>query len=219
VMWNATAGKYVMYYTAHSKTLSAGGGRECVGVATSSAPDGPYVDSNSQPLTCAGPGDNIDPSVFVDGSNQLWLLYADISGIQSQQLTSNGLGFANDTVTQVLTAEGGWENNRIEAPSMIQTADTGILLFYSGNLFDNPGYAVGVARCDSPAGGCTRIPGNPILASSQGPGGQSPFQLKNGSWRMAYHAWNGTVGSSERTLHISNLTFSGTSPNQNPSIG
>ena len=218
VMFNTTLNKYVMHYTAKSTSL----GRECIGVATSSAPDGPFVDNNSQPLTCPnGAGDTIDPSTFVDGTGNLWLLYADQNGIQSRPLTANGLGFTG-SATQILTAAGGWENNRIEAPSMIETPDTGILLFYSGNVYTNPGYGVGAARCDSVTGTCTRIPGNPILSSSDGPGGQSPFQLPDDSWRMAYHEWDGIVGYNNggvRILNISPMTFSGTTPTKTPSIG
>ncbi len=187
VMFNTTLNKYVMHYTAKSTSL----GRECIGVATSSAPDGPFVDNNSQPLTCPnGAGDTIDPSTFVDGTGNLWLLYADQNGIQSRPLTANGLGFTGST-TQILTAVGGWENNRVEAPSMIETPDTGILLFYSGNRVHESRLRSRAARCDSVTGTCTRIPGNPILSSSYGPGGQSPFQLPDDSWRMAYH--EGTI--------------------------
>jgi arabinan endo-1,5-alpha-L-arabinosidase len=221
VMFNTTSSEYVMYYTAKSTTSSNGGGRECVGVATSSAPDGPYTDNALQPFLCPnGAGDTIDPSPFVDGTGGLWLQYTDQSAIRTRQLTATGTEFLNGTTSTLLTATQAWEASRVEAPSMIQTPDTGILLFYSGNVFNNAGYAVGVARCTAPGVSCTRIPpGSPILASSNGPGGQSPFQFGDGSWRLAYHAWVGGVGTGVRTLHIANMTFSGTSPNQNPSIG
>ena len=224
VMWNATANKYVMYYTAKSTSL----GRQCVGVATSSAPDGPFVDNNPGPLKCAsGVGDTIDPSPFVDGSGDLWLQYADSGAIRTQQLTANGSALLNPSATPsvLLTATQAWENSRVEAPSMIQTTDTGILLFYSGNVFTSTGYGVGAARCDTPAGPCTRVSGSPILATSgntKGPGGQSPFQLGNGDWRLAFHAWGTIVGypDGKRTLHIDDLTFSGGSPgSRNPVIG
>jgi beta-xylosidase len=220
VMFNTTLNKYVMYYTAKSTAL----GRECVGVATSSAPDGPFVDTNSGPLTCAGPGDNIDPSPFVDSVGGLWLQYTDQNGIQTQRLTANGLTLVGSP-TRLLTAAMTWEAGRVEAPSMIQTAQTGILLFYSGNVFTSAGYAVGSARCTTPSSSCARTSPSPVLATrgtTYGPGGQSPFQLPDGSWRLAYHAWVNVVGydhGGQRTLHISPLTFSGNSPTQNPIVG
>jgi hypothetical protein len=221
VMYNTTLDTYVMYYTAHSKSTSVGGGRQCIGVATSSRPDGPFVDNNAQPLTCAGSGDNIDPSPFVDSSDNLWLQYADQNGLQSRALDDDGLGFANNSVTQILTPEAGWEASRIEGPSMIQTDETGILLLDSGNVFTSPSYGVGAARCTTPSS-CARIAGNPVLSNAHGPGGQTPFQLANGSWQVAYHEWDPVVGYSSgglRTLHIAPMTFSGSAPNQNPSIG
>jgi beta-xylosidase len=217
VMWNTTLGKYVMYYTARSTSLA----RQCIGVATSSAPDGPFVDTNSGPLTCPGTGDVIDPSPFVDSAGALWLQYADPSAIRARPLTANGLSVTGATTT-LLAASQAWEAGRVEAPSMIQTADTGILLFYSGNVFTSPGYGVGVARCSSASGGCTRISNSPILSSSFGPGGQSPFQVADGTWRLAHHVWYPVVGydnGGQRTLRIKGMTFSGSSPTQNPVVG
>jgi hypothetical protein len=215
VMFNTTLGKYVMYYTALSKPSSSTGGRECVGVATSSAPDGPFVDALGTPLTCAGAGDNIDPSPFVGSDNSLSLQWADNVAIRSQQLTADGLGLTGDIKTLLTGALLSWESGRVEAPSLVRAADGRTLLFYSGNVFDNPKYAVGVAQCDSalPASECTRLSPSPILTSSQAPGGQTPFQFKDGSWRLAYHAWAGVVGypSGRRILHITTMTIAASS--------
>jgi hypothetical protein len=120
-------------------------------------------------------------------------------------------------VSTLLTAlpSPSWEADRAEAPSMVKAPDGSVLLFYSGNVFDDPSYGVAVARCTSaaPATECTRLAPSPILASSQGPGGQTPFQLQNGSWRLAYHAWRDVVGypNGRRLLHISSMTISGSS--------
>ena len=108
---------------------------------------------------------------------------------------------------------------------MIQTAETGILLLYSGNVYTSSGYAVGSARCATAASACARTSLSPVLATRgniYGPGSQSPFQLPDGSWRLAYHAWVNVVGydsGGQRTLHILPLRFSGTAPNQNPIVG
>jgi beta-xylosidase len=217
VMVNPTnPNQYVMHYTAWSKA-AATNGRQCIGVATSSAPDGPYVDNSSTPLTCPGSGDVIDPSTFTDGSGGLWLLYTDPIGIKAQPLAPNGLSLTGSP-TQILSATQSWENGRVEAPSMFQTATTGILLLYSGNNFNVPGYAVGAVRCTSPTA-CTTISSSPVLTNSSGPGGQSPFLLGDGTtWRVAYHAWTGGGATGLRTLRIGSMTFSGSSPNQVPVI-
>jgi len=82
-----------------------------------------------------------------------------------------------------------------------------------------------VARCAAPTGPCTRISNTPVLGSRgtvYGPGGQTPFQLGDSTWRLIYHAWDSVVGYDNgglRTLHVLPMTFSGTSPNKNPSVG
>jgi hypothetical protein len=51
-----------------------------------------------------------------------------------------------------------------------------------------------------------------------GPGGQTPVQLPDGSWRLMFHAWDNVVGydsGGERTLHVLPLTF----PGGNPQVG
>jgi beta-xylosidase len=212
--------KYVMYYTAKSKASSPYGGLPCVGIATSASPAGPFVDSSPAPVLCAtGSGGTIDPSPYVASDGSVYLSYVDDLGIHAQKLTSNGLGLAGGT--QLLLSLNGayaWEYPRVEAPSMMNTPATGILLFYSAEVYTNPGYSVGVARCDSPLGPCHRIYSTATLSSRgtmYGPGGQTPFQrTPGGSWMMAFHAWDGTVGypAGKRSLHFLPLTFNGANP-------
>ena len=82
-------------------------------------------------------------------------------------------------------------------------------------------YRVGVARCNTPLGPCTRIYSSAVLASRGGmfgPGGETPFQVADGTWRMAFHAWDNTVGydaGGKRSLHILPLTF----PSNRPKVG
>ena len=220
---NPPASRYVMYYTARSKDDSAWGGKECTGVATSAKVDGPYVDSANAPLICVpAAGGTIDPSPYVAADGSLSLQYADDNGIHAQRLTADGLALAGGEQL-LLAADGGyvWEVTRIEGPSMISTPSTGILLFYSVNLFTSPDYAVGVARCDTPLGPCRRLYSTPVLAkrgAMLGPGGQTPVQLPDGSWRLAFHAWDHVVGydaGGDRTLHFLPLTF----PGGNPQVG
>jgi hypothetical protein len=75
-----------------------------------------------------------------------------------------------------------------------------------------------VARCDTPLGPCRRVYSTPSLAqrgSMLGPGGQTPLQLPDGSWRLAFHALDNVVGyeaGGDRTLHFLPLTFLGANP-------
>ena len=77
----------------------------------------------------------------------------------------------------------------------------------------------GVGGCrDTPLGPCRRIYSTPVLpkrGGMLGPGSQTPLQLPDGSWRLAFHAWDNVVGydsGGERTLHLLPLTFPGGNP-------
>ncbi len=103
---------------------------------------------------------------------------------------------------------------------MMSTPATGIVLFYSAGTYTSSSYRVGAAHCDSPLGPCHRIYSTAVLSSRGsmlGPGGQSPLQLPDGTWTMAFHAWTNTVGypGGQRSLHFLPLTF----PSNKPKIG
>ncbi len=54
---------FVMYYTVRHRAS----GRQCVSVAVSVLPQGPFVDASLAPLVCQFErGGSIDPSPFVD---------------------------------------------------------------------------------------------------------------------------------------------------------
>jgi beta-xylosidase len=220
---NPAEQRYVMYYTARSKDGSAYGGKECVGIATAATPDGPFVDTSTAPALCqTAAGGTIDASPFVASDGSAYLTYSDDVGIRVQRLTSNGLALAGSEQLLMRFDTGyPWEFPRIEGPTMLSTPATGIVLLYSAGTFDNAKYSVGAARCDTPLGPCHNTYSTPTLASRSamfGPGGQTPFQLPDGSWRVAFHAWDNVVGYGAgglRALHVLPLSF----PAGNPAIG
>ena len=220
---NPDGQQYVMYYTAQSKANSVYGGRQCVGIATAASPDGPFVDTSTAPVICrTTAGGTIDASPFVASDGTVYLTYSDDVGIRAQRLTSNGLSlFGGEQLLMRFDTGLPFEFPRIEGPTMFTASGAGIVLLYSAGNFDNSKYSVGAARCDTPLGPCRNIYSTPVLASRGssmlGPGGQTPFQLPDGSWRIAFHAWNGVVGypNGSRTLRILPLTF----PGGNPAIG
>ncbi len=60
-------------------------------------------------------------------------------------------------------------------------------LFYSGNWFDQPEYAIGVAPCPGPLGPCIDTSSTPLLASNAqgiGPGEESVFTDAGGVWLL-----------------------------------
>ena len=222
VVFNSTSQNYVMYYVGKTQNGAPYAGSECVGVATSANPDGPFVDAASAPLLCQPSlGDTIDPDPYVATDGSLYLTYSNNVGIYGRPLNPDGLTFSGGA-SQLLGLSDGysWDNVHIEGPSMMSTPATGILLFYSSGDFSTSTYRVGAARCDGPLGPCHRLYTTAVLSSRGsmfGPGGQTPFQVPDGSWRMAFHAWDTTVGypGGKRSLHFLPLTF----PLNKPKVG
>ena len=77
--------RFVMYYTAKARDWSMPwGGKQCVGIATSASPGGPFVDDANAPVLCnTAAGGTIDPSPFLASTGALYLHYADDVGIRA----------------------------------------------------------------------------------------------------------------------------------------
>ena len=125
-----------------------------------------------------------------------------------------------------------WEQDVIEAPSMVKMGGT-YVLFYSGGFFGWPPearlspYAMGYATCASPTGPCTDRP-EPILFSRSGaagcisgPGHQAIFQVGS-RFFVAYHAWSVTPGCRPldpiRWLYISPMAWRDGKPVIGPTV-
>jgi len=213
-------GKYDLYYAVDP----TGSTTECISVATSTSPLGPFVDSSTAPLECQPSlGGSIDPDAFVDIDATSYLYWksgvAGSSRIWVQELDPSGTTFAaGSTPTTILVPDQSWESGTVEAPDMV--ADNGrYLLFYSGNDWSGANYAVGVATCAGPLGPCGDASPDPILSSGNGiagPGGESVFPDSNGDLWIAFDAWNPAAvgGSNSRGLYIRSLDTSGV-----PSVG
>jgi putative cell wall-binding protein len=213
------ASHYVLYYTA----LDAGAGHQCIGVATSTRPTGPFADAgpDGQPLMCqldrAG---SIDPSVFRDAAGNPWLTWKSephVAGkpalIWTQQLTPDGTRLVGSGVP-ILDATQPWERGIVEAPSILPAFGR-YFLFYSGGTWDSADYAVSYAICDSPSGPCRKPSSSAILARNDalgvgGPGGAEVFTDATGAWWLAYHAWTlpavGYPGGA-RTMRLERIAF------------
>jgi hypothetical protein len=226
--------RYVMYHVVREKSS----GRQCIAVAVSASPGGPFVDVDTGPFVCQRERfGSIDPSTFVQSNGTVHLIWASLDNqraggltrIWSRQLTSNGLGLTGTTV-QLLSAQGGSEASVVENPTLLQT-ESGLFLFYSQNLWPTANYSVGVARCSSPRSACTRVYSTPVLASRGtmlGPGSPAFFTGPAGDLRVAFHAWTSPyvgyrdqghpsypAGEGRRSLRTLPVTF----PNGSPQIG
>jgi hypothetical protein len=192
-------GKWRLYYAALQVENPQ---RQCISVAWSDSPLGPFRDDTFGPLQCdSDPGGSLDAEPFVDSNGTPYLIWKSEGVIGSQptrlwsrQLSADGMSFAPGSgVNFLLATQSPWEGSVIENPSMYRTAGGKLWLAYSGNLWPSTSYAAGVASCSTPAGPCARVSASPVLASNgpqNGPGAASFFTDTAGRLRIAYDAWN-----------------------------
>jgi beta-xylosidase len=201
-----TSAGFLLYFTARH-TAS---GLQCVGVATSADPRGPFTSTASEPLVCQyALGGTIDASPFRAPDGQLYLYFkndgnnpdfARTTEIFAQPLAADGLSLTG-TPTSLVRNDQPWEGRVVEAPTMVERSGSYFLFFSANDYGWQPSqrvssYAIGYATCAGPLGPCTGAPDNPFLASSiqpclSGPGHQTVLQ-SGGKEFFAFHSWSAT---------------------------
>ena len=226
-----TSAGFVLYYTARAPDVVRPDGSvsQCITLAVSEVPEGPFVDSSTEPLVCqADLGGSIDATAFVDSDGSKYLIWkndGNCCGLPTrfsiQPLTDDGLRLTGKPSDLGIVNDEPWEGGLIEAPTMI-SADGVYYLLYSANGYDTEFYAVGYATSTNVLGPYVDAPENPILASAwdrpvtsraRGPGHQSVVAADDGKFWMAYHAWDedavGYGNFGERTVWIDRVEFAG----------
>jgi hypothetical protein len=216
---------YIMYYVGLSAQLNV----NCVGVATSATPGGPYTDQG--PLALAGENDampigcgdengegNIDPSPFVDASGDGYLYVSTDRAcndgscpvaptISVIPLSSDFLSAASARVPLFAGEAGTWEAAGVTAPTVegpfMEFYDGTYYLFFSGGSY-MASYGMGYATATSPTGPFTQSSVNPILAANPTvftPGGGDDLVVgpHGGLWML--YAARQAVGA-PRTLRL-----------------
>jgi beta-xylosidase len=176
----AVGGHYVMYVATEERAS----GRQCIAVATATAPQGPYTDPSAQPFLCQrGLGGSIDPDAERDTQGRLhlaWKSNGNCCGLPTylweQDLSADGLHLAG-AAHRLLAADKPWEAGNVEAPALLAAAK-GWWLFYSGGDWRTASYATGIAWCPTLDGPCRDVLTDPLLASTSAmrtPSGLSTF--------------------------------------------
>lgn len=235
-VWARPNGTYVLYYSTPAtiplgclgtppatgcvKTVNGLTNAECISRATASSPTGPFVDNSASAFICPlAEGGAIDPAVFVDSAGTPWLLWKsdgdccdEATSIYSQQLSPDGLTTVGPP-HRLIGATQPWEDQLVEAPTMIQDHDH-FWLFYSGSLWGHPTYGIGIARCTSVIGPCTKPLDHAWVAShadgvsDQGPGGQDFYQTGSIVWMVHHGLAPGQTGNSaQRRLYVDLIAF------------
>lgn len=211
---------YVMYYTVHDSALNM----QCISVATSSSPGGPFIDSSGGPVICqTADGGSIDPNPFVDpASGQMYLLWKSDDNsigqptrIWGQLLVPGGLGLAVGTQPSLLLTESAaWQSPSVEGPTMVRNGSH-YYLFYGANSYNSASSGIGYAESGSVLGSFSNMSRyGPWLGSTgnaKGPQGPMIFTDTSGATRMAFAAWYGNVGYQNggvRALWVGTLGFS-----------
>lgn len=169
-----------------------------IGAAVSSTPDGPFKPL-PEPLVSNPDVGLIDATYFQDPiSSRSFVLWKEDAndfdpprptGIFIQELEPDGLRVKGEW-KRLLVNDQPWEGVLIEAPTLIHR-NGWYYLFFSGNVYSDEGYGVGVARARDVLGPYEKYAGNPILRSNgrfDGPGHQFLFEEGPDQWTIFYHA-------------------------------
>jgi len=191
---------FVLYVT----LPDAASGQQCIGAAASVVAEGPYVSVGNGPLLCQHDlGGSIDPALVRDRAGKLHMLWKNDgnsvgapSGLWEQGLTADGLGLTGSP-HRLLTASLPWQGDIVEEPAVIPAGGGGWWLFYSGNFFDKPEYATGLAYCPTLEGPCREATDGPFLATPAlaqekqfAPGGLETFRDGAGALWAVFDTWN-----------------------------
>lgn len=183
---------YLLYFTARS----AGEGAQCIGVARSTRPEGPFRSVAARPLVCRpGEVDAIDPKPFTDDDGTRYLLYsasrAGNATIWLQRLSDDGTRTVGPR-RSALRADRPDEAHIVEAPAIVRH-DGKYVLFYSGNAFNSGSYFVNYALADSLSEEFAKHPGqflnkHTLDDAYQNPGGQDVLRTRRQDF-LIFHAY------------------------------
>jgi arabinan endo-1,5-alpha-L-arabinosidase len=192
-----TAGRFVMYFVAREPKS----GKQCIGMATSSAATAPFTSTQTKPMVCdTAQGGDIDPSTFTDTDGTRYLVWKNDGNccgletwLQIAKLSADGSRLAGP-VTKLIDETLPWEGNLVEAPTLVHHGSNYVLL-YSSNDYSGDDYAIGYATATSLLGPYKKHP-TPLLSTAsskkrfRGPGGQDVVAGPGGRDYLVFHSWD-----------------------------
>jgi arabinan endo-1,5-alpha-L-arabinosidase len=228
-------GQYYLYYAIPDVGDATSGepgchGDSAIGVATSSSPLGPWVDSGAPVVEPRrnGPGCNFfwtfDPEVVEDAGQRYIFFGSYYGGIAARELSTDGLQSDPDSQVQITIP------NRYEGPEVVFNDGYWYLFVSATNCCNGPltGYSVFVGRSENILGPYVdregvsllagRVGGTPVLSMNGnrwvGLGHNSVFEDFDGQWWTVYHAvdrndpyFEGAVGFTKRPVLLDALDW------------
>jgi len=213
------SGGYALYYTARDSLAP----RQCIGVALSASPDGPFTPVGDQPLVCPDGargttdlGGAIDAATYTE-NGQLYLLWkADgnccpglTAIIYLQPLSADGSTLTGPP-QELIRRDQPYEGNVVEAPTLVERGGT-YTLFYSADDFAGGGYRTAYATASSLTGPYAKartelMTTDRFRGDVRGPGGQDVVTDRRGDTAIVFHGWDPTY--SYRGMYLSELDWS-----------
>jgi arabinan endo-1,5-alpha-L-arabinosidase len=199
-------GGYLLYYTARHAAHQV----QCLGVATSTSPTGPFQPVGADALVShPDEGDSIDAESFIDADGTRYLIYKSgrtRSTMWLQRMSPDGLALDGDRV-EILRSDRPEEANIIEAPTMVRR-DSSYILFYSANTFNSGNYFVNYAIAPAVGGPYTKQPGallttDTIHGAYRNPGHEDVIAGPDGDY-LIFHA---SIGQTERGMFVVGLDW------------
>lgn len=167
----------VLTYTA----WHAASGRQCIGVASSTSPLGPFVPRLGRPLICpTGIGGAIDAATYIENGVRYLLYKNDGNAVGQdtwlwlQRVTTDGLGLIGSPV-RLIRQDRPEEGGLIEAPVLVRRPSR-YVLFYSAGFYGDGRYLTSYATSSSLTGPYTKAY-RPLMTTASldnaavGPGG------------------------------------------------
>ncbi|GAA4130105.1 family 43 glycosylhydrolase [Actinomadura keratinilytica] len=207
---------YLLYFSARRNDRDM----QCIGVATSTSPAGPFVPLDGEPLVCPTDlGGAIDPASYIAEDGTRYLLYKtdarSKAAIHLVRLTADGLRLAGPP--KRILGRGAGEPVLVEAPDLVRRGGKYVLFYSAGWYFDSS-YQTRYAVASSIEGPYEKAAG-PLLSTGgyggrvRGPGSVDVLADTGGDY-LVFHGIRQRLGGSKvnRGMYVAALGWDGARP-------
>ncbi|GHG54368.1 glycoside hydrolase family 43 protein [Streptomyces griseocarneus] len=207
-------------FTMHYTALDRAGGKQCIGVALSSSPDGPFRPVGDGPLVCpVAQGGAIDASSYTENGHRYMLWKNDgnccemDTWLHLQPVSRDGTRTTGQAI-RLIKQDRTWEGKVVEAPTLVKRGGH-YVLFYSADFYGEDAYKTGYAVASGLTGPYTKADA-PLMSTRsfagtiRSPGGQDVVTGPDGRDRIVFHGRR--APGSPRAMYVADLAFTNGRP-------